>query len=32
VMERNPSYLKNIFHEFYESWFCKEIGRKIFGE
>jgi len=32
VMEHNPSCSMKTFHELCESWFCKEIGRKISGE
>ncbi len=31
-MERNLSNSMKTFHEFHESRFCKEIGRKIVGE
>jgi len=32
MMERNPNCLMKNFHELCESWFYKEINRKIFGE
>jgi hypothetical protein len=32
VMERNFGCSMKIFHELCESWFCKGIGKMIFGE
>ncbi len=32
MMQRNPNYSMKTFHELWESWFCNEIGKKIFGE
>jgi hypothetical protein len=31
-MEHNPNYSMKTLHELCKSHFCKEIGKKIYGE